>query len=110
TEAVIYLAAAPKSNSVTEAIAKATQAVRDGDQHPVPLHLRNAASGVAKDLGHGKGYIYAHDTEAGVAAMQCLPDSLRSARFYRPGERGFEQRIAERMRENDKSREARRDR
>ena len=105
TEAVIYLAAAPKSNAVTKAISAAMQAVRDGEQHPVPLHLRNASGGVAKDLGHGKGYIYAHDTAAGVAAMQCLPDALRGAKYYRPGSRGFEQRIAERMRDNDKHRE-----
>jgi putative ATPase len=101
TEAVIYLAAAPKSDSVKRAITTATDAVRDGAQHPVPLHLRNATGGVARELGHGKGYVYAHDTEAGVAAMQCLPESLLDAKFYRPGTRGFEQRIAERMREND---------
>ena len=76
TEAVIYLAAAPKSNSVTEAIATAMQAARDGEQYPVPLHLRNATGGVARDLGHGQGYIYAHDTKEGVAAMQCLPEQL----------------------------------
>lgn len=105
TEAVIYLAAAPKSNSVTKAISEAMRAVREGEQHPVPLHLRNETGAVARELGHGKGYVYAHDTAAGVAAMQCLPDALRNARFYRPGARGFEQRIADRMRENDKHRE-----
>ena len=109
TEAVIYLAAAPKSNSVTKAISTAMQAVRDGEQYPVPIHLRNATGGVARDLGHGKGYVYAHDTEAGVAAMQCLPDALLGAKYYRPGSRGFEQRIAERMRESDRHRDAHRD-
>ena len=109
TEAVIYLAAAPKSNSVTKAISEAMRAVREGEQHPVPLHLRNETGAVARELGHGKGYVYAHDTAAGVAAMQCLPDALRRAKFYRPGARGFEQRIADRMRENDKHREVGRD-
>jgi putative ATPase len=107
TEAVVYLAAAPKSNAVYRAIAAAQEQVRGGDQHPVPTHLRNAVSGLARDLGHGKGYVYAHDTEQGVAAMQCLPDALKDARFYRPGSRGFEQRIAERMREHDDLRRGR---
>jgi len=101
TEAVVYLAAAPKSNAVYRAIAAAQQQVRAGEQHPVPLHLRNAVSGLARDLGHGDGYVYAHDTGAGVAAMRCLPDGLADAKFYEPGDRGFEQRIAERMREHD---------
>ena len=109
TEAVIYLAAAPKSNSVTKAISTAMQAVRDGEQYPVPIHLRNATGGVARDLGHGKGYVYAHDTEAGVAAMQCLPSPLLGAKYYRPGSQGFEQRIAERMRESDRHRDGNRD-
>ncbi len=106
TEAVVYLAAAPKSNAVYRAIAAAQRQVRDGAQHPVPLHLRNAASGLARDLGHGEGYVYAHDTDAGVAPMPCLPDELADARFYEPGARGFEQRIAERMREHDEHRRA----
>ena len=80
--------------------------MRDGAQHPVPLHLRNAVSGLARDLGHGEGYVYAHDTDAGVAPMPCLPDELADARFYEPGGRGFEQRIAERMREHDEHRRA----
>ena len=105
TEAVIYLAAAPKSNSVITAITAATEAARNGKQHAIPLHLRNAHGGVARDLGHGKGYIYAHDTEQGVAAMQCLPEGLVGQIFYRPGARGFEQRISERMRDNDQHRE-----
>jgi len=105
TEAVIYLAAAPKSNSVIAAISAATEAVKSGAQHPVPLHLRNAQGEFAREQGHGKGYVYAHDTKAGVAAMQCLPDELLGRKFYRPGGRGFEQRIGERMRDNDQHRE-----
>jgi putative ATPase len=103
-EAAIYLAAAPKSNAVYRAIAAATAAARDGVQHPVPLHLRNAATGLAHELGHGEGYVYAHDTPGGVARMQCLPPELQGQRFFTPGERGFERKVAERMHENDRLR------
>ena len=101
TEAVVYLAAAPKSNAVMRAITAASEAAQKGPQHPVPLHLRNAATGLQKDLGHGVGYVYAHDTAAGVAAFECLPPELKGATFFTPGERGFEKKVAERMAEND---------
>ena len=101
TEAVVYLAAAPKSNAVMRAITAASEAAQKGPQHPVPLHLRNAATGLQKELGHGRGYVYAHDTAAGVAAFECLPPELKGATFFTPGERGFEKKVAERMAEND---------
>ena len=101
TEAVVYLAAAPKSNAVMRAITAASEAAQKGAQHPVPLHLRNAATGLQKELGHGRGYVYAHDTAAGVAAFECLPPELKGATFFTPGERGFEKKVAERMAEND---------
>jgi putative ATPase len=104
TEAAVYLAAAPKSNSVLQAISAAAAVVRDGVQHPVPPHLRNATSALARELGHGQGYVYAHDTEAGVGRMECLPPELRSATFFTPGERGFEVKVRERMAENDRRR------
>ncbi|MFK7739716.1 MAG: replication-associated recombination protein A [Planctomycetota bacterium] len=104
TEAVVYLAAAPKSNAAYRAIGEALRVARSDAQHPVPLHLRNASNAYAKQEGHGDGYVYAHDTDAGVAPMSCLPDELKAQRFYRPGDRGFEQRIAERMKENDRLR------
>ena len=107
TQAAIYLAAAPKSNSVLVAIDAATRAVRGEAQHPVPLHLRNAPTELAKTSGHGKGYRYAHDEAGGVAAMSCLPEELLGARFYEPGDRGFEQRLRERMAEADRGRETR---
>jgi putative ATPase len=50
-----------------------------------------------KDVGYGRGYVYAHDTKAGIAAMDCLPDALRGRVFYRPGRRGFEQELKDRM-------------
>jgi len=104
TEAAIYLAAAPKSNAVCRAIDAAAAAARDGEQYAVPLHLRNAATALASQLGHGKGYVYAHDTAAGVAAMECLPPELHGTTFFTPGERGFEKKVGERMAENDRHR------
>ncbi len=104
TEAAVYLAAAPKSNAVIRAITAATEAARDGEQHAVPLHLRNAATSLAGELGHGRGYVYAHDTKSGVAKMECLPPELRTAKFFTPGDRGFEKKVAERMAENDRLR------
>ncbi|MCA8976701.1 MAG: replication-associated recombination protein A, partial [Planctomycetes bacterium] len=99
-EAAIYLAAAPKSNAVTRAIGAAAASARDDVQHPVPIHLRNATGTLAREAGHGDGYVYAHDTAAGVARMECLPPELRDAIFYSPGSRGFEVKVAERMAAN----------
>ncbi|MEO6597962.1 MAG: replication-associated recombination protein A, partial [Planctomycetota bacterium] len=104
TQAAVYLAAAPKSNAVYRAINTASELARSGEQHAIPLHLRNAVTGLASDLGHGAGYVYAHDTAAGVAPMPCLPPELRGAVFFEPGERGFEKKVAERMAENERHR------
>jgi len=104
-EAAVYLAAAPKSNAVVRAIDSATETARGEAQHAVPLHLRNAVTGLMKDLGHGKGYRYAHDVEGGVAPMSCLPEGLQGRTFFAPGGRGFEKKVAERMAENDRLRE-----
>ncbi len=100
-EAAIYLAAAPKSNAVLRAIDGATREVSRGQQHPVPLHLRNAPTPLQRQQGHGVDYRYAHDCPGGVAPMSCLPPALRGAVFYAPGDRGFEQRVRERMAEAD---------
>ncbi|MBL8726320.1 MAG: replication-associated recombination protein A [Planctomycetes bacterium] len=107
TQAAVYLAAAPKSNAVILAIDAAARAAREGAQHPVPLHLRNAATGLASELGHGQGYAYAHDQPGGVARMECLPAELRGLVFFAPGERGFEKKVQERMAENDRLRSGR---
>ncbi len=104
TQAVVYLAAAPKSNAVIAAIEAAGAVARDGVQHPVPLHLRNGVTGLLRELGAGQGYVYAHDTKGGVAAIDCLPPGLQGAQFFRPGERGFEKKIGERMAENERLR------
>lgn len=104
TQAVVYLAAAPKSKAVIAAIEAAGTAARDGAQHPVPLHLRNGVTGLLREQGAGRGYVYAHDTASGVGAFDCLPPELRGARFFVAGERGFEKKVGERMAENERLR------
>ena len=98
-QAVVYLAVAPKSNALYTAYAAVQEDVEQTAAEPVPLHLRNAPTGLMKGLGYGKDYQYAHDTEAKVADMQCLPDSLRDRVYYRPTNEGVEKRIRERLEE-----------
>ncbi len=96
SEAVIYNALAPKSNAMEVAY---MEAARDANEHlaePVPMNIRNAPTGLMKDLGYGKGYVYAHDTEDKIADMECLPESLRGREYYHPGDQGFEPRFKER--------------
>ncbi|MGE0143401.1 MAG: replication-associated recombination protein A [Planctomycetota bacterium] len=96
-EAAIYLASAPKSRGVATAIDEALAAIRDGTLEPVPLHLRNAPTALARELGHGAEYRFAPDEPGHVADMDCMPKSLRTRRFYRPGEWGFEGKMRERL-------------
>ncbi len=98
-EAVVYLALAPKSNSVYTAYGEAQQEVEHTRQEPVPLHLRNAPTRLMKELDYGKGYRYAHDEEGRVADMDCLPDALRGRRYYQPTQEGREKLLAQRMEE-----------
>ncbi len=98
-EAAMYLAVAPKSNALYRAY-KAVQAdVAETRNDPVPLHLRNAPTGLMKGLGYGKGYQYAHDTTDAVVAQEHLPANLRGRRYYEPTERGVEARISQRLAE-----------
>ena len=97
-EATLYLAAAPKSNSALRAYSSAVEDVRATLHQPVPLHLRNAATGLGRAMGFGAGYRYAHDFEGGVVEQQHLPDELAGHRYYEPTEHGAEARIAERLR------------
>jgi putative ATPase len=98
SEAAIYLATAPKSNSALAGYGRARAAAeRAGDLH-VPLHLRNAVTGLMKNLGYGAGYKYAHDYAGQHVAQQHLPDELAGERFYEPSEQGYERTIAERLR------------
>jgi putative ATPase len=96
-EAVVYLALAPKSNSVYTAYAAVQQEIEHTRQEPVPLHLRNAPTRLMKELDYGKGYRYAHDEEGRVADMDCLPDSLKGRSYYQPTQEGREKLLAQRM-------------
>ncbi len=104
-QAIVYLAIAPKSNALYTAYGAVQQDVEQTAAEPVPLHLRNAPTGLMKNIGYGKGYEYAHDLENKVADMQCLPDNLRDRRYYQPTNEGIEKRIRERMEEIRKRRE-----
>ncbi|HEY8232077.1 MAG TPA: replication-associated recombination protein A [Vicinamibacteria bacterium] len=96
-ELVVYLAAAPKSNALYLAYGAAARDALETRAEPVPLWIRNAPTGLMKDLGYGKGYRYAHDEADGVSEMECLPESLRGRRYYVPGERGSETEIETRL-------------
>ncbi len=96
-QAAAYLALAPKSNALYEAYGAVQQDVEQTVAEPVPLHLRNAPTGLMKGLGYGHGYQYAHDLENKVADMQCLPDNLRDRVYYRPTDQGLEKRIRDRL-------------
>ena len=98
-QAIVYLCAAPKSNALYTAYGAVQQDVEQTAADPVPLHLRNAPTSLMKGLGYGKGYQYAHDSDAKVADMQCLPDSLRDRIYYHPTNEGVEKRIRERLEE-----------
>ncbi len=93
TEAVVYMALAPKSNAMETAYLTARRDALSMLQEPVPLHIRNAPTKLMKELDYGKGYKYAHDFEEKVTSMQCLPDSLEGTQYYRPTEQGVEGRF-----------------
>jgi putative ATPase len=103
-QAVVYLSVAPKSNALYTAYGAVQQDIEQTAAEPVPLHLRNAPTGLMKGLGYGKDYQYAHDVEGKVANMQCLPENLRDRVYYRPTNEGIEKRIRERMEEIKKLR------
>src|SRR5690349_15943718 len=105
-QAVVYLALAPKSNALYTAYSDVQQDVERTAAEPVPLHLRNAPTGLMKNLGYGQGYQYAHDLEGKVADMQCLPENLKDRRYYHPTNEGVEKRIRDRMEEIRRKRKA----
>ena len=96
-QCVIYLAAAPKSNAVYTAYDAVVSDVENTRNDPVPLHIRNAPTGLMKGLGYGKGYKYAHDVEGKVADMDCLPEALKGRQYYHPQETGDEAEIKRRL-------------
>ena len=96
-QCVVYLAAAPKSNSVYTAYGRVSEDVAQTRNDPVPLHIRNAPTRLMKGLGYGKGYLYSHDVEGKVARMDCLPESLKGSRYFHAQESGDEAEIKRRL-------------
>lgn len=94
-QAVVYLCACPKSNSLYTAASEIKSDLKKGKRYPVPLHLRNAPTKLMEDLGYGRDYIYAHDEEKGIAKMECLPKELKGRKYYHPKETGYEKKIKE---------------
>lgn len=103
-EATVYLALAPKSNALYTAYGAVRDDVMRTRNEPVPMHLRNAPTGLMRNLGYGKGYKYAHDYEAALVEQSHLPESLAGRRYYHPTERGYEARLKQRMEEWERRR------
>jgi putative ATPase len=93
----IYLALAPKSDAAYQALNKVDSVIENTPAVPVPLHLRNAPTGLMKQLGYAAGYQHAHASPDAVTDMPCLPEPLSASRFYEPTDRGFEQKLRERL-------------
>jgi putative ATPase len=104
-QAVAYLALAPKSNALYVAYGEVLEDVEKTAAEPVPLHIRNAVTKLMKQVGYGKGYQYAHDLDAKVADMECMPDNLRGREYYHPTNEGREKLLAQRLEEIRKLRE-----
>jgi len=96
-QAVVYLCLAPKSNSVYTAYGRVLEDVRKTEADPVPLHLRNAVTGLMKNVGYGEGYKYAHDFDEKLTDMTCLPDNLSGRTYFQPTDQGFELRLRQRL-------------
>ena len=97
SQAVTYVASAPKSNAACNAVFEALEAVRSSKTMPVPVHLQDAHYKGAAKLGHGQGYLYAHDFPNHYVKQQYLPDGMEERVFYRPTENGYEKKIKEHM-------------
>ena len=98
-QAVVYLATAPKSNSLYSAYSRVQQDVEGTRNDPVPLHLRNPVTRLMKGMGYGKGYKYAHDFPGHFVKQQNLPDALKGKRYYSPSDQGFEKEVMRRLKE-----------
>lgn len=96
-QTALYLASSPKSNATLRALMDALEDVKDQPERAVPLHLRNAPTGLMKSLGYGTDYKYAHDFPDGFVKQQFLPDGLEDRVYYQPSSQGSEQSIAERL-------------
>jgi putative ATPase len=104
-QAVAYLALAPKSNALYVAYGEVLEDVEKTAAEPVPLHIRNAVTKLMKQVGYGKGYQYAHDLDAKVADMECMPDNLRGREYYHPTNEGREKLLKQRLEEIKRMRE-----
>jgi len=96
-EAAVYLALAPKSNALYVGYGEVARDAQQTMAEPVPLHLRNAVTGMMANFGYGKGYQYAHNSEQKLTDMQCLPDNLKDRQYFRPTDQGLEKRLKEKM-------------
>jgi len=96
-QAAVYLAAAPKSNSIYSAFGNVCEVIKKTGSLPVPFHIRNAPTKLMRDLGYGKDYQYAHLYPDAIVAQEHLPDKLKGQHFYFPSGRGFEKTIKERL-------------
>lgn len=106
-QATVYLALAPKSNALYQGYGAAREDVAQTRNDPVPLHLRNAVTGLMRGLGFGRGYQYPHDDPEAVTTQENLPDNLRGRRYYEPTGRGFERELRERQRSRAEQRKER---
>ena len=96
-EAAVYLATAPKSNSLYQAYSRVQEEIKRGSGEEVPLHLRNPVTPLMKDMGYGKGYKYAHDYPGHIVEQQNLPGSLQDKRYYIPSDQGYEKEVIARL-------------
>ncbi len=96
-QAAVYLSLAPKSNAVYTAYGEVLEDVHKTEADPVPLHLRNAVTGLMKKIGYAEGYKYAHNFDDKVTNMTGLPDNLSSRKYYQPTDQGFESRLRSRL-------------
>jgi putative ATPase len=104
-QAAVYLALAPKSIALYAGFNASMRTVEEQPAEPVPLAIRNAVTGLMREVGYGRGYVYAPETEEGVGGLDCLPDALQGTRFYAPRGEGYEQTLKERLERYRKLRE-----
>jgi putative ATPase len=97
TQAAVYLAAAPKSNSIYAASKTVKQEIKNSGYQPVPLHIRNAPTSLMKKIGYGKNYKYAHDYKEGFTHQDYLPEKVKNRCYYSPTDRGYERIIKQRL-------------
>jgi putative ATPase len=96
-EAAVYLATAPKSNSLDEAYSRVREEIKHGASESVPLHLRNPVTPLMKEMGYGEDYKYAHDYPEHFVEQQNLPDDIKDKKFYTPGQLGYEKQVVDRL-------------